>query len=156
MKTLIRLHKCKSGRFVDYFRAASPGNITFTLILSFVVLYFGNFLLNQLFGTRILPLGQPVRFMLILFSIIPVFYIVIRRQGSLERQDFFTIGLIAAGTFALIYYLPTLIPEIFTNPSNRVLSILNSMYTDPGNPIAIWYNSSTVIHNTIQSVVPIP
>ena len=155
-KTLIKIHKDKSGRFVDYFRAASPGNITFSLILSFVVFYFVNFLLNQFFGIRIIPLGKPVIFMLILFSLVPAYYIVIRRQGSLERQDFFTIGLMAAGTFALIYYLPVLIPEIFANPSNSALSILNNAYTDPNNPVAIWYNASVSVHSAIQSSIPIP
>ena len=151
-----QLLKSKSGRFRDFFREVNPPNLIFILIISLVITYFVNFLLNQFFGTRILPLGQPVRFMLILFSIIPVFYVIIRKQGVLERQDIFTIGLIMVGTFALLYYLPVLVPEIFTNPSNAVLSFLNSAYTDPSNPVAIWYNSSIAVHNLVQSAIPIP
>lgn len=155
-KLLAKLHNSKSGRFVDYFRTITIPNVIFLLILSLVVTFFINFLLNQFFGTRILPLGQPVRFMLILFSIVPVFYVIIRKQGVLERQDIFTIGLITLGSFALFYYLPVLMPEIFTNPSNAALSMLNNAYTDPNNPVAIWYNNSVVVHNLIQSVIPIP
>jgi len=150
MNKLTRLYKNKSGRFVDYFRAITIPNVIFLLILSLVLTYFINFVLNQAFGTKILPLGQPVRFMLILFSIIPVYYVIIRRQGVLERSDLFTILIIIGGSFALFYYLPVLMPEIFAHP------VLNSAYSDPNNPISIWYNSSIAVHNAIQSFVPIP
>ena len=156
MKTIKLLLKDKSGRFRDYLREITPANVIFLLVLSLIATYFINFLLYQFFGTRIIPLGQPVRFMLIMLSIIPIFYVYIRRQGALERQDFFTIGLVVAGSFALIYYLPVLVPEIFTNPSNAVLSFLNSAYANPNNPVAIWHNSSVAVHDLIQAAVPIP
>ena len=156
-KTLTKLHKSKSGRFIDFPRSLTIGNTVFIIVIALVITYIVNFFLNQFFGTKLLPLGQPLRFLIIGLALISSFYVISRRQGDLDRQAIFSILLIAGASFALFYYLPVLIPEIFTNPqSNSIYSLLNSAYTNPDSPIAIWYNVSQSVHSGVQSVVPIP
>ena len=152
-----KLLKSKSARFIDFTRGLTIGNVVFIIVIALVLTYLINFFLNQFFGFRILPLGQPLRFLVIGIAITSAFYIISRKQGALERQDVFTMLLIVGASFALFYYLPTLVPEIFTTPSsNAIVSLLNSAYTNPNSPVLYWYNASTSVHSSIQSVVPIP
>lgn len=152
-----KLLKSKSARFIDFTRGLTIGNTVFIIVIALVITYLINFFLNQFFGTRILPLGQPLRFLVIGIAISSAFYIISRKQGALDRQDIFTMSLIVGASFVFVYYLPTLIPGIFSAPqSNALVSFLNSAYTNPNSPVLYWYNASTSVHSIVQSVVPIP
>jgi len=146
-----KLLKSKSARFIDFTRGLTVGNVVFIIVIALVLTYLINFFLNQFFGFRILPIGQPLRFLVIGIAVVSAFYIISRKQGVLERQDVFTMLLIVGASFALFYYLPVLVPEIFQNNS-----FLNSIYTNPNSPVLYWYNASVSVHNTVQSVIPIP
>ena len=153
----MKMLKSKSGRFIDFTRGLTVGNSVFIIVIALVITYIINFFLNQFFGTKILPLGNPLRFLIIGIAIVSAFYIISRKQGALERNDIFVMLLIVGAAFALFYYLPKLVPEIFTNPqSNTIISLLNSAYTNPNSPVAFWYNASAATHGAVQSVIPIP
>ena len=152
-----KLFKSKSGKFFDFTRGLTIGNSVFIIVMALILTYIINFFLNQFFGTRILPIGQPLRFLIIGIAFVSAFYVVSRKQGALERSDIFTILLLIGASFALFVYLPKLMPDIFTNPqANSVLSLLNSAYTNPNSPVAFWHNASIEVHNVVQSVIPIP
>ena len=106
--------------------------------------------MNQFFGTKILPLLLPLRFVIIALALISTFFIIGRKQGDLDRNAIFAMLLIAGSAGTLVYYLPQLLPELAKN------SLINSAYTNPNSPIYIWYNASATIHSGIQSVIPIP
>lgn len=153
----MKLFKSKAGRFIDFTRSLTVGNIVFFLVIGLVFTYIINFFLNQIWDVRILAIGQPVRFLIIGLAVVAAFYVISRNQGTLDRQAVFSIILVVGGAFALFYYLPVLIPEIFNSPqANSVLSLLNSAYTNPDSPVAIWYNASQSVHAQVQSVIPIP
>lgn len=136
--------------FKDYFRAWTLPNIVAFIVLALFSIYFGNFLLNQFFGTKILPLGQPLQFLLIGMGLLIAFYVVIKRQGALDRSDIISLLIIGGSITALIYYLPVLIPDIYS------IAPINAAYTNTNSPIHILYNVSSTIHSGIQSVIPIP
>lgn len=137
---LNKLLKDKKGKFFDYTRFPSLGNVVFWFILAMIITFFVNFLLNQLFGFNFLKLGQPFRFLLIGLPVASVAYMIIKKQGSLDRSDIIIIMILSAGALGLVYYLPTLVPEIFS-----------SVPFD-----SIWTEAASKAHDIIQSVIPIP
>ena len=137
---LKKLFKDKKARFFDYTRFPSLGNVVFWFILVMILTFFVNFLLNQLFDIEFLKLGQPFRFLLIGLPVASVAYMIIKKQGSLDRSDIFIIILLSAGALGLVYYLPTLVPEIFS-----------SVNFEP-----TWTEAANKVHDAVQSVIPIP
>lgn len=128
----------------------TPVNILIFVVLSLIITYFVNFLLNQVFGTKFLPLGQPMRFMIIGVAILLSSYIIIQRHGTLGTSDWFAIGLVIIGAFTLFYFLPSLLPEAFSSyQGNTILSLINSAYTNSNSPVQIWYNASVYVHNSL-------
>lgn len=150
--------KNKSGRFVNVLNIFNtPGNVVFVIIIFMVMVYLINFLLNEFFDIGFIAIGNPLRFLIIGLAISMAFYIVVRRQGGLERNDVFIMIILVGGCFALFYYLPTLLPEIFADTqTNSVMSALNNAYTNPNSPVKFVYDTAVPVHNTVQSIIPIP
>ena len=141
----IRLFKNKKGA-LGFARNWSLSNVLLVILLSIALLFLGNFLLNQMFGIKMLELGTPIRLLLILLGVGGAFSIVIRQQGSLGRAEIFSILIITAGVSALVYYLPILVPEAFS-PNSALSTLYNS---ETGQ---ILYSTSRDTVTSIQSVI---
>lgn len=113
------------------------------LALSLVATFIINYLLNQIFGTKMLSLGTPVRVFIFLISLTLVFWIFINKGGALRKADVVTIIVIGICAGLLIYYLPVLVPELYTY----------SAYANPNSPVNIWYDAASGIKDFAQSII---
>ena len=143
-----KLFKSKSGRFVDAFRAITVGNVFFFVVILLASSFIGSWLLNQIFGTKILQIGRPLQVLIVASGLTIAFWVVIKRQGALDRGDIFTLVFLLGILGALFYYLPVLLPDIFSMFKNSFLASHQS-------PFIITYNASVAIHDTLQSFIPI-
>ena len=134
----------KKGAIAGVIRTLNSGTVILFIGLSLVATYIINFLLNQIFGTRLIPIGQTVRF----FIIITAMVVLVNKRVSLDRIDIFTILLIGIGSGLLVVYLPKFIPELFSS-----FPLLESAYTNHNSPIYIWNNATSTAVATIQSIV---
>jgi len=139
-----KILKHKKG---GWLRSISIQGIMAFLALSLVATFIINWLLNQIFGVKMLELGTPVRVFIFLVSLTLVFWVFINKGGRLNKADVLTIGVIAICSGILIYYLPVLLPELYAIP------FIQSAYTNPNSPLAIWYNASSVINTAVQSII---
>lgn len=151
-KTIKSMLRDKKGRFVDAFRAITVGNFFFFVVMLMVVVFVFSFIGKQIFGTKIISIGVPFQMLIVAGGLVISFYVIIKRQGALNRGDVFVIiflGLILAGLFI---YLPKLVPQIFslTDIKQSILA------TSPDSPFIIISNVSKEIHQSIQAVIPIP
>lgn len=146
---MLRMLKNKKGRFVDAFRAITVGNVFFFIVILLVGTFALSFLGKQIFGTKIVAVGPAFRLLIIGGALTISFYVVIKKQGNLDRGDVFVIIFLGVALGALWYYLPTLAPEIFS-------SLKQSALASPESPFTILYNASVTLHNSIQSIIPIP
>lgn len=144
---LHQLIHSKKAAFGGFARNISLVGIVSVLFLALILTYFGNFLLNQLFGTKILQIGQPLRFLILGASLMVAFMLLITKRASLDRMDIFTIILLGVGSGLLYYYLPAILPEIFKN------SVINSVYTNPQSPVYLWNNATSTAISGIQSII---
>lgn len=142
----------KRAAFRDLTRAITVGNTFFFIVMLLIIIFTGSFLSNKIFGTSIIPVGTPFKFLLIGAGLTLTYYIIVRHQGNLDRQDIF--GIILVGGFIILafIYLPKLLPEIFTN-SAFTQSVLA---TNSNSPFVIISNVSTEVHQSIQAIIPIP
>ena len=124
-----KLFHSKSGKFFNY-NFPTAGSVVFFIVIALVVTYIINFVLNQIWDVRILPLGKPLRFLIIGLALISAFFIIGRKQGDLDRNAIFAMLLIAGAAAALVYFLHKLLPELFSS-----FPILNYAYTTPNSPI---------------------
>ena len=138
----------KKGAIAGVIRTLNSGTVILFIGLSLVATYIINFLLNQIFGTRLIPIGQPVRFFIIITAMVVVFMLLVNKRASLDRIDIFTILLIGIGSGLLVVYLPKFIPELFSS-----FPLLESAYTNHNSPIYIWNNATSTAVATIQSIV---
>lgn len=147
----IKLFKDKKARFVDFTRSLTVGNFFFFVVMFLIILYFASYFSNQIFGTKIINIGTPFKLLLIAAGLIVTFYVIVRRQGTFDRSDVFVLILVILGLTALFYYAPKILPEIFNNGV-----FANTVLTSQHSPFPWLYNTSVDVHNTIQTVVPIP
>src|SRR3990167_7751248 len=118
------------GQFKVLALISNPITLFFVVVL-FVLVYGISYLLNQIFGTRVISVGTPFRFLILAMALVISFYLVIKRQGVLERKDIFLILLLGGGLVTLFIYLPQIFPEVFKSTANSVLA------TDPNSPFVI-------------------
>ena len=129
----------KKGAFVDFTRGLTIGNSVVIILLGMFLLYFGNYLLNLWFGIGMISLKVPFQLLLYVLAIATAFYVVVRKQGSLDRSDIFSILMVSGGFALLAFYLPTLIPELSKQ----------AVYSNPESPVHL-------VYNTAQSILPTP
>jgi len=141
----------KKGRFIDFTRTLTVGNFFFFVVMSLVLVFVISWLINALFPSiSIVKVGVPFKFLIIAAGITLAFYIVTRRQGGLDRSDIFAILLLGGIMVLLFVALPKMLPEIFSSlPTNTIIP-------PESNPFTTFSNVSNTIHQSIQSVVPIP
>lgn len=143
-----KLFKSKSGRFVDSFRAITVGNVFFMVVILLVAVFMFSYLLNQIFGTKIITVGRPLQVLIVGAGLTIAFYVVIKKQGALDRSDVFVIIFLLGILAALFYYLPVLIPDVFNNPTITQ----SALYQYGVQPIQ---EASVTVHDTLQSFIPI-
>ena len=94
--------------------------------------------------------------LIVISAIVIVFYTVIKSQGRFERNDLLSLTLIVGGAFALIYYLPKLLPEAFSILSTQSITQTQVGATLYNNTFAVMKDAATQIHNFVQTIIPIP
>lgn len=143
-----KLLRDKKARFVDFTRSITVGNFFFFVVMALVLMFVISWFINTIFpSVSILKVGVPFKFLIVAAGLTLAFYIVTRRQGGLDRSDIFAIVLLGGVMALLFVYLPKFLPQIFS--SLPTLPIEN-------NPFTTFSNVSNTIHQSIQSVVPIP
>ena len=143
-----KLFKSKSGRFVDFTRSITVGNFFFFVVMTLILIFTISWFINAIFpSVSVVKVGTPFRFLIVGAGLTLAFYIVTRRQGGLDKTDIFSILLLGGIMIALFIYIPKLLPDVFSVlPSN--------IFVD--NSFTVFYNVSQEVHQTIQSVIPIP
>lgn len=139
----------KKGALGGFAKNISIVNIMAVLFLALIITYFGNFLLNQFFGTKILQIGKPLIFLIIGGSLMAAFMLLISKQASLDRVDIFTIILLGVGSALAYFYIPVLIPEVFSS-----VPLLELIYQNPNSPIYLWNNATNTVITGVQSIIP--
>lgn len=130
--------------------AVTIPNIFFIIVMGLILIYVISFLLKQFFGTKVIPIGTPLTIILVGFGLITAFYFVVVKKAAFDRTTLFSMIIILGIISALVYYLPTLLPEIFSAIPQDLL--INS----PESPFIYLRNASVTLHNSVQSVIPIP
>src|SRR3990167_4718630 len=129
----------KKGAFVDFTRGLTIGNSVIIILLGMFILYFGNYLLNLWFDIKMISLQVPFQLLLYVLAIGTAFYVVVRKQGALDRGDMFSILLVSGGFALLAFYLPVLIPELSKQ----------AIFTNPSSPVKY-------VSDVVQSILPVP
>jgi len=83
------------------------------LALIYVVLQVGSSLYSQFYGGTQLKLGWAF-FLLLLVSAITSTFVLGRKIGNLQKQDIIFIILEFIAIIALFYFMPKIVPEIFS------------------------------------------
>jgi len=84
-----------------------------SLLLIFVALQAGSYLYSEFVGGQQLKLGWTFLMMLVVVVIISL-YTLSKKIGSLDGKDIIFIVIELVAIIALFYYLPDIIPQMFS------------------------------------------
>ncbi len=87
-----------------------------TLLIIFVALQAGSYIYSEFVDSTPLKLGWTFLLVLVVVAIISL-YTLGKRIGSLNTKDIIFIIIEAGAIIGLFYYLPDLIPQIFSSIS---------------------------------------
>lgn len=145
MKELIN---SKKGVFINPFRNFNIGTFFIFLVMSPVVVFIISYFIKQIFGTPLVKIGTPLQLIIVATGLVILFYVIVKQtQGNIERGTIFSLILVLGTLAALYYFLPRLTPEIFSTIS---------LPPQAQEPFTILSNLSITVHDSIQSVIPIP
>ena len=87
-----------------------------TLLIIFVALQAGSYIYSEFVDSTPLKLGWTFFLMLVIVAIISL-YTLSKKIGSLDGKDIIFIVIEFAAIVGLFYYLPDIIPQIFSSIS---------------------------------------
>lgn len=91
-------------------------NVILAVLASLLIIQVVSWLLNELFGFRLLQLGNLLVLFLVFMVVAGVAVnIVIARQFQLERRDVLGVVLVAVIVGFLVFFLPKVAPQIFSS-----------------------------------------
>ena len=143
-----KLFNNKKGVFVNPFRNFNIGTFFIFLVMSPVVVFIISYFMRQVFDTPLVKIGAPLQLIIVATGLVILFYVIIKQtQGNIERGTIFSLIIVLGALGALWYYLPKLIPELFSTIA---------LPSPVQEPFTILHNASVTLHDGLQSFIPIP